>query len=136
MEDINEVFSDVIQKYRSEKIDSREFDLMPPEKIAVIIDPSAASFIALLKKQDWCKVRKAKNEVLDGIRDTATALQTGAIKIVDNKSLQQWKKEAGGYVWDETESEDRPIKVNDHYMDATRYFVRTMKLVKFKREVN
>jgi len=136
MQEISEKFSDVISEYRNKKIDAKEFDLMPPEKLAVIIDPSASSFIALLKKQDWCKTRKAKNEVLNGIRDTAVALQTGLIKIVDNSSLQQWKKEAGGYVWDDTELEDRPIKINDHYIDATRYFVRTMKLVKFNREVD
>ena len=95
-------------------------------KIPLIVDPSAASFIALMKKKEWCKVIPADNAVMDGIRDTAVALQLGLIKIL--RSLENWKKEAGGYVWDDTTSEDRPIKINDHIMDATRYFVRTKKI--------
>ena len=99
-------------------------------KIRTIIDPSAASFIACLYKADWAKVVPADNSVLDGIRETAVAMQLGRIKI--RASLTAWKKEAEGYVW-ETETstgkpivEDRPIKVNNHAMDAMRYFVKTM----------
>lgn len=92
----------------------------------VIIDPSAASFIALLNKDGTFAVIKANNDVLDGIRETATAMKQGLIKIL--ASCTDWVKEAEGYVWDE-KGEDKPIKVNDHDMDATRYFVRTMKLV-------
>lgn len=98
------------------------------DKIMTIIDPSAASFIALLKKRDWCKVRQANNAVLDGIRETAVALQTGRIKVL--RSLKNWIQEAGGYVWDEKATEEKPIKVADHAMDETRYFVKTMKIVK------
>ena len=98
------------------------------DKIPTIIDPSAASFIALLKKTEWSKVRQADNAVLDGIRETAVALQTGRVKIL--RSLKNWIQEAGGYVWDEKATEEKPIKVADHAMDATRYFVKTMKIVK------
>ena len=98
------------------------------ERLEVIVDPSAASFIALLRKKSGEKylVRKAKNEVIDGIRETATALQTGKIKILPE--LTNWKKEAQGYVWDEKAREDRPVKVNDHLMDAMRYFVKTKRI--------
>lgn len=101
-------------------------------QITTIIDPSAASFIALLHKEPWCKVRKADNAVLDGIRESAVAMQTGKIKILN--SLDNWKKEAGGYVWENGEGEERPIKVNDHLMDSTRYFVKTMKVAAKKRQ--
>lgn len=97
------------------------------DKIQTIIDPSAASFIALLKKTDWAKVRQADNAVLDGIRETAVALQMGNIKIL-RPSMPNWIKEAGGYVWDDSKDEERPIKIDDHAMDATRYFVKTMHL--------
>lgn len=97
------------------------------DKIQTIIDPSAASFIALLKKMEWCKVRPADNSVLDGIRETAVALQMGYIKIL-KPAMPNWIKEAGGYVWDDTQGEERPIKVADHIMDATRYFVKTMRV--------
>lgn len=93
------------------------------EKLETIIDPSAASFIALLNRRGKYKVRKADNDVLDGIRETATALKSGKIKI--SGKLKEWRAEAGGYVWDDDE---RPVKVNDHYMDATRYFVRTKRI--------
>lgn len=98
------------------------------EKIRVIIDPSAASFIALLRKHDSkYKVFPADNAVMDGIRETALAIQKNKIKI--DPSLKEWKDEAEGYVWDEDAADDRPVKVNDHYMDSTRYFVKTTRLV-------
>lgn len=105
-----------------------------PSKIPVIIDPSAASFIALLRKKDWCKVIKADNNVQDGIRETASAMKRGLIKI--SNSMTEWKKEAEGYAWDDKIDEDRPIKENDHLMDATRYFVKTKRICKIRREVN
>lgn len=99
-------------------------------KLRVIIDPSAASFIALLKKRGKYKVIPADNSVADGIRETATALKSGKIKICPcNKN---WIKEVQGYVWDESAGDDRPMKVNDHAMDDTRYFVKTMKITKPK----
>lgn len=94
-----------------------------PETIKTIIDPSAASFITLLRKREKYKVIPAINDVADGIRETATAMRTGVIKI--SPSLKNWQMEAGGYVWDEGAIDDRPVKVNDHLMDAMRYFVKT-----------
>lgn len=98
------------------------------KKMEVIIDPSAASFIALLKKSHWAKVRKADNDVLNGIRETASAMNTGKIKVM--RSIKEWQDEMGGYAWDNNEVEERPVKVNDHYCDATRYMVMTKKLMK------
>ena len=97
------------------------------QKIKTIIDPSAASFITLLRKGSYYTVIPADNDVIDGIRDTATAMLLGLIKI--SPSIKEWKQEAEGYVWDETAGEDRPVKENDHYCDAVRYFVYTMKMV-------
>ena len=97
-------------------------------KLKVIIDPSAASFIAALRRRKLYHVVPADNAVLDGIRETASALQQEFIRI--NPVIKEWQKEAEGYVWDNDGVEDRPIKVNDHYMDAMRYFVHTMKIVK------
>lgn len=100
-------------------------------KLRTIIDPSAASFIALLRKRGRYKVMQADNAVEDGIRETATALKTGKIKIYP--CCKDWKREAGSYAWDENETKDAPIKVNDHAMDDTRYFVKTMRVSKPKR---
>lgn len=98
------------------------------KKMEVIIDPSAASFIALLNKEKWCKVRRADNAVEDGIRETANALDNGYLKICNN--CENWQFEAGGYRWDSTAVNDIPIKENDHLMDAMRYFVKTKNLIK------
>lgn len=96
-------------------------------KIKTIVDPSAASFITLLRKTSCYSVISADNDVMDGIRDTGVAMQRGLIKI--SPSVKEWRVEAEGYVWDESAGDDRPLKVNDHLMDATRYFVFTEKLV-------
>lgn len=101
-------------------------------KLPTIIDPSAASFIALLRKRGKYKVLPADNAVADGIRETATAMQTGKIKIVP--TLTNWRKEAEGYVWDEKAGEDKPVKVNDHLMDSTRYFVKTKRITAVKQK--
>lgn len=109
---------------------------LPPAypKIKAIIDPSAASFIALMQKSKHFKVIRAENDVLNGIRSTAMALQLGKIKISEN--LKPVIKEFEGYVWDDNASEDRPVKVNDHAMDSMRYFVMTMHVARVKRDQN
>lgn len=115
--------------------DMDEFTAGIEGKIRTIIDPSAASFIALLMRKKRYGVIQADNAVLDGIRETAAAMQTGRIKI--SARLKNWRKEAEGYVWDADSPEDRPVKVNDHLMDAMRYFVKTMQIAARKhREEN
>ena len=91
---------------------------------SVVIDPSAASFIACIRKHGKFIVRQADNSVLDGIRNTAVALSQGKIRI--DKSCKAAIKEFYSYVWDEKATEDKPIKDNDHAMDDTRYFVQTI----------
>lgn len=98
----------------------------------VIIDPSAASFITLVRKQGKFKVRKADNTVIDGIRRTATCLQEG--KILFNDCCEKTIKEFGLYAWDEESEVDEVLKENDHAMDAVRYFVQTMRIWKNERE--
>lgn len=93
---------------------------------AVIVDPSAASFIAALRKRGY-KVLKARNEVLDGIRMVATMLAQG--KIAFDESCVNTRKEFASYVWDEQAAErgeDKPVKQKDHAMDSVRYFVFTI----------
>ena len=94
----------------------------------LIIDPSAASFIALVKRKRRFRVRKARNDVIMGINRTASAIQQGKIKV--NDCCERTIKEYGLYSWDQKADEDRPIKDNDHAMDATRYFVNTMNIIK------
>ena len=92
--------------------------------ISVIVDPSAASFIEVIKRHGKFKVRKAVNDVLLGIATTARYLRSGALKI--HRSCKDAIREFGLYRWDEKSTEDRPIKENDHAMDDTRYFAMTV----------
>lgn len=101
-------------------------------KLRTIVDPSAKSFIVLLRRRRVFRVIPAANAVLDGIRDTATCMKTGKIKI--DPRCRNWLKEVRSYLWDDKATEDRPIKKDDHHMDQTRYFCETMNLVKkFRR---
>jgi phage terminase large subunit len=100
------------------------------ERIKTIIDPSAASFITLLKKRGKYHVLPAKNDVADGIRETATAMKQGLIKI--SPVCTNWIKEVQGYVWDDSAADDRPVKIDDHAMDDSRYFVKTLKIARPK----
>lgn len=95
-------------------------------KAKIIVDPSAASFIAQLRK-DGFKVIKAKNSVIDGIRSTQTAMNQG--KIFFSSKCKQLFVEFASYVWDEKageRGEDKPVKQYDHACDALRYFVYTI----------
>lgn len=91
---------------------------------SIIVDPSAASFITLIKRRGKFRVRGAKNEVVDGIRKTAAAMQNGQIKI--NDCCKNILTEFALYRWDDKANEDRPINENDHAMDELRYFVNTV----------
>ena len=90
----------------------------------VIVDPSAASFIATIRRHGRFSVRKARNEVLPGIRLTAAMLQAGVIKI--GTSCKDAIREFGLYRWKEEGEVDVPIKENDHAMDDIRYFCSTV----------
>lgn len=116
-----------IQKTDEEYLNDLNEFIGSRKNLETIIDPSAASFIALLRKSGRYSVKKADNAVLDGIRMTATALKTGKIKIAP--WLVNWRDEAASYIWDEkATNEDAPVKEKDHLMDAMRYFVKTKRI--------
>ena len=99
-------------------------ELIGDRKIScIIIDPSAASFIEVIKKYGEYTVRKADNDVLDGIRVVTTMLNKGLLKIY--KDCTSCINEFGLYCWDEEKNNDTVIKENDHAMDDTRYYVYT-----------
>ena len=89
----------------------------------VIVDPSAASFKASLRKHGF-KTRDANNDVLDGIRRTAVFLKNGNIKI--HRSCADSIAEFGLYRWDDKAASDTVIKEHDHAMDDIRYFCNTI----------
>lgn len=114
------------QKTDSEYADDLKKWLDGTEIKAVIVDPSAASFIAELRKRGY-KVIKARNEVLDGIRLVSMLLSQEML--VFSSSCTETIKEFASYVWDDKaveRGEDKPVKQNDHEMDAVRYFCSTI----------
>lgn len=98
----------------------------------VIIDPSAASFITTIKKHGKFSVRKARNDVLNGIRNTMTLIENDRIFICEN--CKDTIREFGLYRWDEKSTKDAVIKENDHAMDDIRYFCYTILRRKFTSE--
>ncbi len=95
-----------------------------PEKI--VVDPAAASFIAELKKKGY-RTKKAKNDVLEGIRYVASLLSLNRIAVCD--TCKNTIKEFASYAWDAKAAErgeDAPVKKSDHCMDALRYFAYTI----------
>lgn len=90
-----------------------------------VIDPSAASFRIQLHNDGLTNIA-ADNEVLDGIRVVSSLLGAGKLRV--HRSCEGFRAEVGGYAWDDKarlKGEDRPIKVDDHSMDAARYAIKT-----------
>lgn len=88
----------------------------------MIVDPSAASFIAALRKRG-ITVIPANNAVLDGVRFTAGLLNTQ--KLLFRPCCKNTITEFSVYSWNPDTEEDEVIKENDHCMDAMRYFCYT-----------
>ncbi len=89
---------------------------------AIYLDPSAASFRAELFKSHIDNVYEAKNEVIDGIRLVSNMLSQGTIKIT--RKCSKLIEEFQSYVWDPKCTKtgvDKPLKENDHALDALRY---------------
>ena len=90
----------------------------------IIVDPSAASFKAVINKYGKYAVRDAKNSVVDGIRYVSGLLKNNRMFI--SSTCKNSKKEFAMYRWDTKAKEDKPMKENDHAMDDIRYFAYTV----------
>lgn len=91
---------------------------------AVVVDPSAASFIETIRRHGKYLVIPADNDVLNGIRCVASLMQAGLVTI--HESCTASRREFGLYSWDDKAKEDRVVKENDHAMDDIRYFCYTI----------
>lgn len=97
-----------------------------PKRMIVAIDPAAK-----VLRQEFIRhglnVIKAKNDVLPGIEYTRNALYDGRLIMserIKDKALPQF----ASYSWDPKASErgeEKPIKQNDDYVDAIRYYAFT-----------
>lgn len=93
----------------------------------IYVDPSAASFILQLQRDGLHKARTADNNVIGGIRKIAALINNGDLIITNNCPVLI--KQLETYSWDKTSAdrgEDKPVKVDDHAIDALRYVVNSL----------
>ena len=93
---------------------------LPVERL--VVDPSAASFIATVRHHGRFPVRKARNAVLPGIRLVTRLLREGRLQVTQD--CRDCIREFGLYRWQE--DAEAPVKEDDHAMDDVRYFCATV----------
>lgn len=121
--------SHVHQRQKTDRQYAKDFAewLGPIRPYMVICDPSAASFIQELHIHYAGSITPADNAVLDGIRTHSRMLASGEFAIY--YKCQQSIKDYSAYAWDPKAAlrgEDRPLKINDHTQDRSRYVLHTL----------
>lgn len=92
----------------------------------IILDPSAASLRVEMSSQGVSNVMSGDNNVLYGIQTVSTVLD--ADKLIVSDRCTGLIGEMSEYSWDPKATErgeDKPLKENDHSVDALRYVVAT-----------
>lgn len=85
------------------------------------IDPSASSFIAEARSRNLkIRILEADNTVLAGLKSVMNGFISEKLIIADTKANEPVGDELSVYAWQEGE-QDKPIKENDHHLDALRY---------------
>jgi len=113
------------QKTTSEHADDLAEFLNNDRDVQVIVDPAAEDFKLELRNRGYRTIN-AKNDVLEGINMVSSLIYMGALKV--EKGCQNFRRELESYVWDQKAKErgdEKPVKQNDHAMDAVRYLVFT-----------
>lgn len=98
----------------------------PSRQCPIIVDPSAKSFITELSSRGLY-VKEGDNDVLDGIRKTASLFALRQIRI--HRRCTGLIQELQGYAWDEKAGligDEKPIKARDHGPDALRYQINSL----------
>lgn len=90
------------------------------------LDPAAASFRMQLWEDGHPRLDKADNAVIDGIQTVSSLLDNGQLLV--SSACTTLIDEFPAYRWDDKAAArgvDKPIKENDHALDALRYAVYT-----------
>lgn len=101
----------------------------------VVVDPSASSFIVLLRKHGW-RVIPARNSVKDGIALHMNLIERGLFTL--DKGNTEDINEYYSYIWDADKilkGIEEPVKENDHCQDRNRYLCLTDSIVYQNRKV-
>lgn len=91
---------------------------------AVVVDPSATSFMECVRRHGKFKVIPADNNVNQGISNVSDMLKEE--KLLFSPECKDSIREFSLYCWDENSRQDQVKKANDHAMDDIRYFVNTV----------
>ncbi len=111
------------QKTDAEYADDLVKFIGPSNNAKVVLDPSAASFKAELRKHGIWQV-DADNEVDDGIRIVSMVLNQRMVRFC-RQAVPKTIQEMQTYAWDSKAAqrgEEKPLKIHDHGPDAFRYF--------------
>lgn len=93
----------------------------------IVLDPSATPLIAAFENAGYYNIKKANNDVLDGIQRVSEALNNERFYV--HSSCENAIKEFGLYCWDTKAAQrgiDTPLKINDHVSDLIRYYFNTV----------
>lgn len=96
----------------------------------VYVDPAAASFKMQLFHDGMTNVANAHNDVLAGIRTVSSLLATDRLAV--SERCEHLIEQLPGYAWDPkytAKGEDKPLKVDDHEVDALRYGVHSTRVL-------
>ena len=120
------------QKTNSELADCVQEFLEPYGVKCIYIDPSAASFRVELRKRGM-HVVDADNDVFNGLSYMTSEMAKGNLLICEE--CTNLIREIESYVWDSRaaeKGEDRPLKKDDHQIDAVRYVFFTHKVAAYQ----
>ena len=93
------------------------------EQDLTYIDPSALGFKAQLVEAGETYTRAAYNDVVPGIQTVASVIDNDLLRV--SPRCDSLIREFAAYVWDEkaaARGEDKPVKEDDHALDALRYY--------------
>lgn len=97
-------------------------DGVPVRVENTFVDPSAKGFITQLFEDGERGIRQADNDVLKGIELVSSIIDSDMLRVLSR--CQNTIKELSAYRWDpkaQQKGEDKPVKEEDHAMDALRY---------------
>lgn len=102
----------------------------------IFIDPAAEAFIVQLWSDGVKRISQADNAVKTGIELVSSIIGNDLLRV--HRRCKNTLKEFASYVWDEKaqeRGEDKPIKQNDHAMDALRYICNSTRTIWVRKGV-
>jgi len=104
--------------------DTGETKIYPLRIESIYVDPSAKSFMLQLFEDGEPGIRQAINPVVQGIELISSLIDNDMLRVM--AKCENTINEFSAYRWDpkaQGRGEDKPIKQDDHCMDALRYVV-------------